>query len=287
MSGARVARPSAWSNRSAAARRRPGAAPRRRPCETGQKGSCLPSDSRPQHLDYGPQAVHCPLDPGPGSFGRDAESRRDLLKRQIKEVAKDENEAVAVTNPAQRAPEVDRLGKIGGQSLRFRWFDLEHRPPRAPAHFAALVGHDAEKPRPEARAFTQVAQPAPRLEGSLLDGVLRLVGIVEQSQSESKSHVVLRSQELREGGTVAMLGVPDELSLRVPELHALHILLSPSIRAGSFSLPQQSWSARSVASAEERAFHDVEDRHEGEDGCAQDRIDQRQQRGREVDERPG
>src|SRR5258708_33022283 len=232
MPGARVARPSAWSNRSAAARRRPGAAPRRRPRGTGQKGSCLPSDSRPLHLDYGPQAVHRPLDPGPGSFGRDAESRRDLLKRQIKEVAKDENEAVVVAHPAKRAPAVDRLGKIDGQGLRFRWFDLEHRPPRAPAHLAALVGHDAEKPRPEACAFTQVAQPAPRLEGGLLHRVLRLVGVVKQSQGESKSHVVLRSQELREGATVAMLGVPDELDLVLPELHRSSILLLLSIRAG-------------------------------------------------------
>src|SRR6266851_6354835 len=89
--------------------------------------------------------------------------------------------------------------------------------------------------------FTQVAQPSPRLEGGLLHRVLRLVGVVQQSQSESKSHVILRSQELREGATVATLGVPDELGLVVPELHALHVLLSPSIRAGTSSLPQQSW----------------------------------------------
>src|SRR5229473_311113 len=178
MPGARVARPSAWSNRSAAARMRPRAAPLRRLHGTGQKGSCLPSDSRTLHLDDGPQAVHRPLDPGPGSFGRDAESRRDLLKRQIKEVAKYENKAIVMAHPAQRAPEVDRLGEVGGQSRRFRWFDLEHGPPRAPAHVAALVGHDGEKPRPQARAFTQVAQPAPRLEGGLLNRVLRLVGVV-------------------------------------------------------------------------------------------------------------
>src|SRR5207249_2295174 len=43
---------------------------------------------------------------------------------------------------------------------------------------------------------------------------------------------------------------------------------------------------RSAARAEKRALHDVEDRDEGEDGGAQDRVDQRQQRRREVDEWP-
>ncbi len=60
---------------------------------------------------------------------------------------------------------------------------------------AALVGDDGEKPWARGRALAQLVQLAPRFEGRLLHGVLRLVGVAQDRQGGAIARFQVRANQ--------------------------------------------------------------------------------------------
>jgi hypothetical protein len=84
---------------------------------------------------------------------------------------------------------------VAGRVLR-----ANDRPPRTPAHGAALVGDNAEEPGLEIRAGPEVCQLAPRLDGGLLHHVLSLGVVLQHRVREPGGRPDRRAQQILEGG---------------------------------------------------------------------------------------
>src|SRR5205807_10650813 len=87
-----------------------------------------------------------------------------------------------------------------------------HRPPPPPAqHRPALVGDDDQEPGPDVVRVAELREAPPRLEGRLLDGVLRGVVVAEHAVREAVRRRDEGPDQLLEGLLVAGPGLRDEV----------------------------------------------------------------------------
>ena len=96
--------------------------------------------------------------------------------------------------------------------------DSDHVPPAASHLLTALIGDDAEEPRPDRAAGTHAAELSPGADTCLLYRVLREIGVLKQRGGETVSRFNEGRKDGLKSSDVATLGVDDELLLRV----ALH-----------------------------------------------------------------
>lgn len=128
----------------------------------------------------------------------------------------DKQESPAVPEPADCAAEVCERGRMvaAGRNRKFGVGQPENRPPAAAADLSALVGDNAKKPRLHLCARPDLAELPPGLEGSLLDGVLGSVRIVEHGAGKPIRRKDEGAQQSGERSLVTGLRLGDQVTIQ-------------------------------------------------------------------------
>src|SRR2546430_11483868 len=101
--------------------------------------------------------------------------------------------------------------RIFGSRDRLGAVETQYRPPRGAPRRARLVDDDAEEPGPKVASGSDVGQASPRLESSLLHGVLSRRPIEQHAVGEPRPGPDHRRQKFLEGGLVAAARTRDQL----------------------------------------------------------------------------
>jgi hypothetical protein len=131
-----------------------------------------------------------------GGINRATSCSGDVLEWKVEVVAKDDDQATSIWQSRKRAAKVDQRRGVPGMGRRanvgFRAPD--NPPPATTQRLAALIGNDAEKPRPQLCPFTPIRSTPPGANAGILDGVLSLDGVQEHPSRQTHCLVEERSQ---------------------------------------------------------------------------------------------
>jgi Cys-tRNA(Pro) deacylase len=172
------------------------------------------------------------VDPRLGGPDRDTERIGNLGHGEAQVEVEDNRRSLLGLEPAEAAIEliliVDHAGVVSGSGLESNHPDLRRLPDAAPALIGAGVDDESVEPGVPALRIAQQRKSLPRSDQGVLDGVFRLVRVVQHEVREGVEPIVRGGRERLEGLVITLPCCVDEIalhrSLRLPGRQPLSTL---------------------------------------------------------------